>query len=295
MTVRANPYLIKGPAIISFSGGRTSAFMMWQIIQAHGGRLPDDLIVTFANTGKERPETLDFVARCASEWGVHVVWLEWRDDDVGFEIISHNSASRNGEPFNALILKKQMLPNSVMRFCTIELKIRVMKKYAQSLGWKHWRNIVGLRFDELHRVASAAARNGARNGARKEPFMTKCPMARAKHVKAHVSAFWRSQSFDLGLRDWEGNCDVCFLKGEGKRRRIAQDRPDLMGWWVDQEALEVTRGGRATPSALQIVPVMRSRWRGSRVTLAFLASMSTRRNLNSMMKPAALRGSVADA
>lgn len=240
--MRPDPYLIKGPALISFSGGRTSAYMLWRIIQAHGGKLPADIIVTFANTGKERPETLDFVARCAAEWGVHVVWLEWRDDEIGFEVVSHNSASRNGEPFEGLITKKQMLPNSVMRFCTIELKIRIMKRYCQQvMGWDHWRNVVGLRYDELHRVNAAAARNAAR----KEPFMTKTPMARARHAKSHVAKFWREQPFDLGLRDWEGNCDHCFLKGQAKQKRIAQDHPEFIAWWIAQESRAIAAGGTA--------------------------------------------------
>ena len=38
-----NPYLIKGPALISFSGGRTSGYMLNHILEAHGGRLPDDV------------------------------------------------------------------------------------------------------------------------------------------------------------------------------------------------------------------------------------------------------------
>ena len=34
-----HPYKIDGPAIISFSGGRTSGFMLRQIIDAHGGSI----------------------------------------------------------------------------------------------------------------------------------------------------------------------------------------------------------------------------------------------------------------
>jgi hypothetical protein len=65
-----NPYLIEGPALISFSGGRTSGYMLWQILDAHGGTLPDDVHVCFANTGKEREETLRFVHECETRWGV---------------------------------------------------------------------------------------------------------------------------------------------------------------------------------------------------------------------------------
>ena len=94
----ADPFLITGPAVISFSGGRTSAYMLWRILQAHGGQLPGDVVVCFANTGREMPATLDFVHECATRWGVHVTWLEYRRDaETGrtwTEVVNHNSASQ---------------------------------------------------------------------------------------------------------------------------------------------------------------------------------------------------------
>lgn len=51
-----NPYLIEGPTLYSFSGGRTSAYLLKHCLDAHGGKLPDDHVVCFANTGKEVPE-----------------------------------------------------------------------------------------------------------------------------------------------------------------------------------------------------------------------------------------------
>lgn len=110
-----NPYLITGPALISFSGGRTSAFMLHQILEAHGGALPADVVVAFANTGKEREETLRFVHECGSRWGVPITWLEWHNADPAFEVVGYNSASREGEPFKALIEKKKALPNGTAR------------------------------------------------------------------------------------------------------------------------------------------------------------------------------------
>ncbi len=52
-------FKLTGPALISFSGGRTSAFMLRRILDAGGGTLFPDVKVAFFNTGKERPETLD--------------------------------------------------------------------------------------------------------------------------------------------------------------------------------------------------------------------------------------------
>lgn len=229
-----NPYLIAGPALFSFSGGRTSGYMLHEYLAAHGGNLPADVAVTFANTGKERPETLDFVRDCQDHWGVPITWLERVPGEHGqrFQIVGHNSASRNGEPFKALIQSKDYLPNPVTRFCTIELKIRVMRDYARSLGWDHWTNIVGLRADEPGRVATAHARNAEG----KERWQTVMPLHTAGVTEANVLDFWKRQPFDLKLQGHEGNCDLCFLKGRGKLTRIMADRPDLADWWIEAEA-----------------------------------------------------------
>lgn len=229
---RPNPYLIQGPALISFSGGRTSAYMLHEILRAHDDKLPDDVHVTFANTGKEREETLRFVHDCATHWNVPVRWLE-RAPEGGFTEVGYNSASRSGEPFAALIQKKKYLPNAVTRFCTIELKIRVMRDFARSLGWEHWHNVIGLRYDEGHRVLKALEQNDRG----KERFKTLMPLSRAHVTKRDVAAFWQTRKFDLGLQSYEGNCDLCFLKGRKKLEAIIRENPGIQDWWIEQEAI----------------------------------------------------------
>lgn len=238
----SNPYLIEGPALISFSGGRTSGYMLWHILNAYDGKLPEDVHVCFANTGKEREETLRFVHECGTRWGVRIRWLERRRRkrgdpfEGGFTEVGYNSASRNGEPFSELIRQKQYLPNSQMRYCTQELKIRVMRDFMKAQGWKTWTNAIGLRGDEMARVFRAIARNESG----KDPFRVVMPMATqaAGMVRqADVQGFWREQSFDLGLHSADGNCDLCFLKARQSRaRRIRQD-PNSADWWIEQERI----------------------------------------------------------
>lgn len=56
----ASAYILpEGNVQIAFSGGRTSGFLLHEILEANGG-LPSNAVVTFQNTSRERPETLDF-------------------------------------------------------------------------------------------------------------------------------------------------------------------------------------------------------------------------------------------
>lgn len=158
-----NPYFLPdGNVQIAFSGGRSSAYMLHQILEANGN-LPERAVVTFQNTGREMPQTLDFVQECGDRWGVNIVWLEYRSEAPFFDHVSHNMASRDGEPFEALIRKRRFLPNQNARFCTTELKVRTAKRYLRSeLGWDYWTNAVGLRGDEPKRLKKEGVKHGDR-------------------------------------------------------------------------------------------------------------------------------------
>lgn len=239
-----NPFKVVGPALISFSMGRSSGKMLNEIVRAHGGTLPDDVKVTIANTGKEMSQSLDFGKECGERWGVDIVWLEYCDapeTDKRWRRVTYETASRNGEPFEALINRKKYLPNPVTRFCTIELKIRPMRDFARSLGWTNWTNVLGLRADEPGRVAKSRHNREAWDNA--------MPLATAGVTKADVQEFWRKQNFDLRLPNINGvtpygNCDLCFLKSAATISGMLRDKPSLGDWWIDQEARARARASR---------------------------------------------------
>lgn len=233
--------------IISFSGGRTSAMMLKMFLDANGGKLPDHVKVVFCNTGKERLETLDFVNECSIRWNVPIVWLEyWAAPKAKdrWKVVTYETASRNGEPFEALIRMKKYLPNPAKRFCTIELKIRCTKRYAQAeLGWKYWDVAVGFRADEPSRVAKLSLPN-------REPFERFAPLATVGITAKDVGNFWKAQDFDLRLpnmngKTMHGNCDLCFLKGAQTTLRLIAEKPESAIWWMKQEA-SIQSSGRAT-------------------------------------------------
>jgi 3'-phosphoadenosine 5'-phosphosulfate sulfotransferase (PAPS reductase)/FAD synthetase len=277
----SNPFLMPPRTVISFSGGRTSGVMLRKILDAHGGTLPADVVVIFCNTGKEREETLDFVQEVADRWGVPVVWLEYVATPSGkfrkkdgkelwrhtFKVADHATASRKGEPFENVILTRTFLPNSQMRFCTGELKIKTTNRYVrQFLGWNDYTNAIGFRSDEPTRVAKLVHHHrnapvdvqlllhddwydgeeeGADDWRRKVPGETPvCPLFDAGIDLAAVKAFWAAQPFDLRLLPHEGNCDLCFLKGANKILRLINDRPESADWWAEQE----TKIARAVPA-----------------------------------------------
>lgn len=231
-----NPYLIEGPALISFSGGRTSGYMLWHILQAHGGKLPDNVHVCFANTGKEREETLRFVHECESRWSVEIVWLEWKSRlkrvpvAERFERVGYNSAARNGEPFEALIASKKSTPNQQHRWCTEHLKVQTMFDYMRTLGFEPgaYREIIGLRGDETWRVWKMWDRNT------REGRQCVAPM-HPDVSKSDVLAWWARQPFDLGLTGVEGNCDLCFLKGRRNIQSLIRANPEAAVWWDRME------------------------------------------------------------
>lgn len=229
----SNPYRIEGPAIVSVSGGRTSGFMLACILHANGGHLPENVHAVFANTGREMPATLDFVQAMQAHWNVPITWLEFtaRKAD-GFKVVSHNSASRDGEPFAALLATQSALPNPVQRSCTAEMKIRTIKRWVMAtLGWERWTNLVGLRADEPGRVERIKRPS-------RDRWTVVAPLATEGVTTADVAAFWRMQPFDLGLKGkWEGNCDGCFLKGRAAILRMAHDYPERMKWWAEMEAM----------------------------------------------------------
>lgn len=240
-----DPFKIYGPTCISFSGGRTSAYMLWRVLQSNGG-LPDEAKVCFANTGKEEEATLQFVDRCSQEWGVPITWLEYRDPAL-FEQVTFATASRKGEPFEAVIRQRGgYLPNRVARYCSSEMKTRTMHRYLKSLGWEEWDTFIGIRADEPRRVSKFRA-NPHPEYKGEEVHM---PLA-IEQVGSHdIADFWKASAFDLELpningKTMHGNCDLCYLKPTAQVVSLITEKPERAAWWIRQESAAESVAGSA--------------------------------------------------
>ena len=223
-----NPYRVPRPAVISFSGGRTSGFMLRKILDAYDGRLPSDIAVVYANTGMERPETLDFVDTCAAAWSVTVHWVEYDwDAPHRTRVVDYSTASRNGQPYAALIDRKGFVPNVTTKFCSSFLKRDRIDSFTRyRIGLKRWHSVIGLRADEQRRVLRMRARNcGSRTGAH-----AVLPLADAGVREADVLDWWKREPFDLGIPSYAGNCTLCMVKARSKLVRLIREDPTLADW-----------------------------------------------------------------
>jgi 3'-phosphoadenosine 5'-phosphosulfate sulfotransferase (PAPS reductase)/FAD synthetase len=259
----SEPIHIKAPQpAVLFSGGRTSGFMLRKLLDAYP-HYRDDYVTIFCNTGKEMPETLDFVNEVQTRWEVPIVWVEYtrklasdipdgifptarRNANLAkaaaigetvhwYKIVTYETASRRGEPFDELLNWMTVLPNVVSRGCSIQLKIRTAMRYLFSIGLKEYASIIGIRKDESHRSIQILANCDSFEHPR-------FPLVEWGVTEADVIKFWQENCFDLRLKSYQGNCDLCFLKAKWKRVKLVKENPGLLGWWKGWESKKSANG-----------------------------------------------------
>ena len=210
--------------VVSFSGGRSSAYMCWRLKREYSHL---KMAFVYANTGKELEETLVFVQRCSDEFGLDVTWVEavfnpQMGIGVKYKIVDFATAARKGEPFDAMV-QKFGLPNKEGPFCTKELKTRPLTKWSRDNFGDAWVGVEGMRIDEGHRVKPGKV----------YPMVTWFPTWRIQ-----VRLFWAGMAWDLGLSDYEGNCDLCWKKSLRKRLTILAEHPERGAQWQHWEEID---------------------------------------------------------
>jgi hypothetical protein len=216
---------------ISFSGGRTSAYMTKLLIDNWSDRY--DFIVTFANTGLEHPKTLEFINNCDKVFGFNTVWLESvvqhdKRSAPTHKIVTFETASRKGEPFEEVI-KKYGIPNAAFPGCTRDLKLAPIKSYLKSLGIdeRSIRTAIGIRTDETRRVNPRVAKIRTLE----YPLIVVWPSD-----KQDVLDWWEDQPFDLGIDEFEGNCLGCWKKSLRKHFMQIERDPSVYDFHKRMEA-----------------------------------------------------------
>lgn len=241
----SNPYLITDsrPHVLCFSGGRSSGYMLAQTVEAYGGTLPENIVVMFNNTGKEREQTLVFVNRCQEFFDVPIVWTEYeyranarggmKDPKASYRVVDYASASRAGQPYRQAVAAQNRIPNMHNRICTVQLKILTTQRYMyreRGKNAKQFTRIVGFRADEPRRIKKAVF-----NAERTCRLPQYYPMVHAGVSEHDVLAYWRRMPFDLELEAGMSNCTMCMLNGKVKLLRKMRREPGECVWWIDLE------------------------------------------------------------
>jgi len=219
---------MKETLFVSFSGGRTSAYMCWYLLKYWGHIY--NFIFVFANTGLEHEETLIFVDRCDKAFGLNLIYVEAvvnpeKGKGIRHKIINFTTAARKGEPFREYIAKEG-IPNAGNPKCTDRLKQFVMESYKRSIGFrsKHL-TAVGYRADEIDRMSEKAEKDGLIY-----------PLISWQHTtKPEVNAWWAERDFNLELTEEYGNCVTCWKKSDRKLMTIAKHHPEYFDFNIEME------------------------------------------------------------
>lgn len=216
------------PIVVSFSGGRSSAFMVLMFeMNKHLKGLKKHYV--FANTGREVEDTLIFIKYFSRWLDIDLTMIEAvvhfnQRKSSTHKVCTFGELSRNGEPFIEMV-KKYGLPNIAFPHCTRELKINPIRSFIRTdlgLGKDSCIQALGMRFDESKRIT------------KHESLIY--PLFDFGITKSMVNEFWNHEQvsrYTLNIEEFEGNCDLCFKKSWSKLKLMARKNPASVLWWDD--------------------------------------------------------------
>lgn len=226
--------------VVSFSGGRTSAYLVITAIEKFG---VENVDVVSMDTGVEHPMTYEFMrqfhAYILEAYGVEITYLRTDfNTPLGegnkYHILNIDEIGPDLKPFREMI-KKYGVPYIGGMFCTDRMKLVPFNKYCkdnypdevcydgmQSQGGmptgnryvkKTYETWLGIRVDEPNRLTPKKA---IRYLAEISDF-----------EKQDILDFWSEMPFDLQIPEQLGNCVFCPKKSNLKLAAAQRDEPEL--------------------------------------------------------------------
>ncbi|EME5699238.1 phosphoadenosine phosphosulfate reductase family protein [Escherichia coli] len=209
---------------ISFSGGRTSAYMVLKVLDLH-----PDAEVIYCDTGAEHPGTYRFMREFSEEYGIDITCLRavpppgtsrvgagrW-----GFEVLSVYDI---GPDFVPMLRLARYLDGRPMLGCNRckgdRLKERCYNNYCNAIyGRGKYVRWVGIRADESKRAKT------------RKNIRYLCDIDQA--TKPEILEFWKRQPIDLDIPPNCGNCMFCPKKSNGIIRKAAAEEPEYLEQWL---------------------------------------------------------------
>lgn len=255
--------------VVSFSGGRTSAYLVYLIEQMRkSGQFTGNVEYIFMDTGAEHPKTYEFIKRCVEHFGIELTCLQGDFEQpvgvghsykvVPIESLNHDMI--NG-PFGRL-MAKYGVPTVASAFCTTRMKEETAKKYCDDKhGKSGYKTILGIRFDEPARLVGIFQYRQLKQAGLSDAYISRqftdayAGKAENKLIidcaekkkekglhflatmddseKEDVLDFWESMPFNLEIDEHLGNCVFCFKKSINKVALAARDEPELAAHFID--------------------------------------------------------------
>lgn len=208
--------------VVSFSGGRTSAYLCKLMIEKFGVENVDFI---FMDTGAEHPKTYDFIRNVNEYFNLNLVCLRGDfNQPLGkghsYNVVDVNDISCDMKPFSGMV-NKYGTPTVASAWCTSRMKEEVHDKYCNDkYGKGNYQTWIGIRADEPKRLGGVGKRVDLR-------YMAEITDAE----KVDVLNFWKKQPFDLEIDEWSGNCVFCIKKSNLKLTAAAIDSPEIFEKW----------------------------------------------------------------
>ena len=204
--------------VVSFSGGRTSAYLVHLMEQRRKEGMIDNVHYVFMDTGAEHPKTYEFIRKCVEHFGIELTCLRAlvnpeKGIGVTYREVSLDECKPDLQPWRDYI-GKYGVPYVQGAHCTSRMKIDPFNKWCNDNfgknGYKVW---LGIRIDEPRRLKE---RDNIH-------YLAEISVA----DKPTILGWWKDQPFDLELEEWLGNCVFCIKKSSAKLALAARQEPRL--------------------------------------------------------------------
>ncbi|GMQ49624.1 phosphoadenosine phosphosulfate reductase domain-containing protein [Vibrio sp. 10N] len=212
--------------VVSFSGGRTSAYLVWLMERARK-EFGWDVKYVFCDTGVEHPATYKFIRDIIKFWNIDLIILRAVVNPIlgqgnSYQQFEHRDLMNSAvmppfEPFMSMMIKYGT-PTALGPYCSERMKKDVTEAYCKDhFGKDNFVTWLGMRTDEPARLK---------------------PKKGIKYLadlidieKQDVLEWWRHQPFDLECEEWEGNCLLCVKKSSAKIALAARQNPHFYRMW----------------------------------------------------------------
>ena len=199
--------------VVSFSGGRSSALLVYLMKNRH----PDTDFI-FMDTGAEHPKTYEFIKNMVKHWGIKLTCLRVVvNPELGqgnsYRVITLDELQPDLQPFRD-VCYKYGTPYVHGAFCTRTMKFEPFTRYCnETYGNGNYITWLGIRADEPRRLKP---KQGYKYLADLSDF-----------DKQDVLNWWEKQPFDLDLPEHLGNCVFCIKKSINKIALATRDETKM--------------------------------------------------------------------